>query len=85
MEIEIRCSSVKIQFSQALKIESNGKIKAIGDNQSVSYLFIPDRTDHRTKYKCMPITPSSIVAEVKLFIRCKYVHSCQYNLETLNI
>ncbi|VDI04034.1 Hypothetical predicted protein, partial [Mytilus galloprovincialis] len=69
-EIEIKCSSDTEQYIDALKIESNGSIVAMGDNQSVSYSFIPKRTDHLTSYTCVDITHSSIMIEVKLNINC---------------
>ncbi|CAG2185956.1 unnamed protein product [Mytilus edulis] len=72
-EMEINCSTDKAQYITALKIESNGSILAIGDNQSVSYSFIPKRTDHLTSYTCVDITHSSIMIEVTLIIRCPVV------------
>ncbi|CAC5421328.1 HMCN [Mytilus coruscus] len=68
-KLDINCTSDTTQIITALKLESNGTIKAIGDNQTVSYSFIPDRTDHMTKYKCMDSAHSSIMIEVKLIIR----------------
>ncbi|VDI35301.1 Hypothetical predicted protein [Mytilus galloprovincialis] len=67
--MEINCSTDKAQYITALKIESNGSILAIGDNQSVSYSFIPKRTDHLTSYTCVDNTHSSIMIEVTLIIR----------------
>ncbi|CAG2185954.1 unnamed protein product [Mytilus edulis] len=67
--MEIKCSTDKAQYITALKIESNGSILAIGDNQSVSYSFIPKRTDHLTSYTCVDNTHSSIMIEVTLIIR----------------
>ncbi|VDI33492.1 Hypothetical predicted protein [Mytilus galloprovincialis] len=68
-EMEIKCSTNTVQYITGLHIESNGSIMEIGDNQSVSFLFIPNRTDHLTTYKCVDITHSSIMTEVKLIIR----------------
>lgn len=73
IEMEINCSSDTEQFITALKLESNNSIKAVGDNQSVSYTFKPDRTDHLTKYKCVDSKELSMMIEVKLIILCKYV------------
>lgn len=70
--MEINCSTDTPQYTTALKIESNETIKAIGDNQSVSYTFKPDRTDHLTKYKCVDSSHASIIIEVELIIKCKY-------------
>lgn len=72
-ELDINCTSVTGKFITALKLEVNGSIIEIGDNRSVNYSFTPDRTDHLTKYKCLDITHSSIMIEVTLSIRCKYV------------
>ncbi|CAC5398587.1 unnamed protein product [Mytilus coruscus] len=71
-DMEIKCSSHKpryVYFWVALIITSNGSFKAIGYNQSVSYSFIPNRTDHLTTYKCEPTALLSISAEVKLIIK----------------
>ncbi|CAC5385445.1 unnamed protein product [Mytilus coruscus] len=72
-EMEIHCISNTEQYNTDLKIETNGTVKATGDNKSVSYLFIPDTTDHLTIYKCVDSTHSSIMIEVKLIIRFKYL------------
>lgn len=73
--MEIHCSSFTVQYITALKIKTNGSVIAIGDNQSVSFSLIPDRTDHLTKYKCVDSTHSSIMVEVKMIINCKYGRS----------
>lgn len=73
--MEINCSSYTAQYITALKIEANELIMAIGDNHSVSYSFVPDRTDHLTKYKCLDITHSLIMIEVQVIVRCKYEQS----------
>lgn len=57
MEITITCYS-----DTALKLESNRTTVATGDNQSVSYTFVPDRTNHLTKYKCMDKRKPSIIS-----------------------
>ncbi|CAC5391387.1 unnamed protein product [Mytilus coruscus] len=67
--MEINCSTDTEQYISTLKLESNGSIRAIGNNHTVSYSFIPDRTDHMTKYKCVDSTQSSIMIEVTLIIR----------------
>lgn len=72
-EMKINCSTDTVQYITALKIESDGSIKAIGDNKTVSYSFIPDREDHLTKYKCVDSTHVSIMSETILTIMCKYV------------
>ncbi|CAC5382518.1 unnamed protein product [Mytilus coruscus] len=72
-DLDITCSSDTGQFIAALVLESNETIKAIGDNQSVSYSFKPDRTDHLSKYKCVDNNRSSIMIEITLFIRCSPV------------
>ncbi|CAC5400756.1 unnamed protein product [Mytilus coruscus] len=74
-EMEINCSSDTEQYITALKIESNGSVIAIGDNQSVSFSFLPNRKDHMTKYKCVDSTHSSIMLEVNLVIRCSPIFS----------
>ncbi|CAG2208424.1 unnamed protein product [Mytilus edulis] len=66
--IRIICSTDTGQYITALTLESNGSIKAIGDNQTVSYSFIPNRTDHLTKLKCVDSKHSSIMIEVELTI-----------------
>ncbi|VDI46711.1 Hypothetical predicted protein [Mytilus galloprovincialis] len=75
--VEINCSTDTEQYITALKLESNGSTIAVGDNLSVSYSFIPDRTDHLTKYKCVEGTQSSIMIETTLFIRCPPVFSAE--------
>ncbi|CAG2214088.1 unnamed protein product [Mytilus edulis] len=55
-------------YITALTLESNGTVKAIGDNQTVSYSFTPDRSDHLTKYQCVDSKHSSIMVEVELSI-----------------
>ncbi|VDI21736.1 Hypothetical predicted protein [Mytilus galloprovincialis] len=82
-EMEIKCSTDTVQYITGLHIESNGSIMAIGDNQSVSFLFIPDRTDHLTTYKCVDITHSSIMTEVKLIIRYAPVVTGHLTNETI--
>lgn len=69
-EMEIQCTSSTAQNKTSLQIITDGTVKAISDNQSVSYLFIPDKTDHLTIYKC---TDSSIMQDVTILIRCKYI------------
>lgn len=81
--MEINCSSDTVQYITALKLEVNGSIIAIGDNQSVSYSFIPNRKDHMTIYKCADSKHSSIHIEVKLLIRCKYLPKRFCFLETV--
>lgn len=54
-------------------LASNGTVKAIGDNITVTYSFIPDRTDHLTTYQCVDSKHSSIMIKVELTVRCKYV------------
>lgn len=71
-EMEIKCLSATKEIITALRLETYGTIKAIGDKQSVSYSFKPDRTDHLSKYKCVESTHTSIMIEVELFIKCKY-------------
>ncbi|VDI51310.1 Hypothetical predicted protein, partial [Mytilus galloprovincialis] len=66
--MEIVCSSDTEQYITALTLESNGTVKAIGDNQTVSYSFTPDRSDHLTKYQCVDGKHSSIMVEVELSI-----------------
>ncbi|CAG2208420.1 unnamed protein product [Mytilus edulis] len=82
-EMEIKCSTNTVQYITGLNIESNGSIMEIGDNQSVSFLFIPDRTDHLTTYKCVDITHSSIMTEVKLIIRYAPVVTGHLTNETI--
>lgn len=48
--MEINFSTDTEQYTTALKLESNGSIKAVGNNQSVSYSFIPVLSDHLTTY-----------------------------------
>lgn len=62
MEITITCYSDTEQYITALKLESNGTTVATGDNQSVNYTFVPDRTNHLTKYKCMDKRKPSIIS-----------------------
>ncbi|CAC5416909.1 unnamed protein product [Mytilus coruscus] len=81
--MEINCSSDTSQYITALKIESNDSIKAIGDNQFVSFSFIPDRTDHLTKYKCVDITHAAIMIEVELIIRYTPAVTVRYTNETI--
>ncbi|VDI71493.1 Hypothetical predicted protein [Mytilus galloprovincialis] len=78
--IHIICGSNAEQFITALTLESNGTIKAIGDNQTVSYSFIPDRTDHLTKYQCVDSKHLSIMIEVELRIRCPPVFAKENRL-----
>ncbi|CAG2214087.1 unnamed protein product [Mytilus edulis] len=63
--------------------KSNGSTKAIGDNQTVSYSFIPNRTDHLTKLKCVDSKHSSIMIEVELTIRYAPVIKGRYTNETI--
>lgn len=70
--MEVNCTSKTAQYNTALMIKTNGIVKTIGNKQSVSYLFIPDRTDHLTTYTCVDSTHSSIMIEVQLFIRSKF-------------
>lgn len=72
--MEINCYSDTPESITALQMESNRSIKAIGDNQSVSYSFIPLRTDHLSTYKCVDSTHSTIMIEIKLIIMCKYMY-----------
>ncbi|CAG2190820.1 unnamed protein product [Mytilus edulis] len=67
--IEIICSSDPDQYITELTLKSNGTVKAIGDNQTVSFSFIPDRTDHRRKFQCVDSNHSSIMVEVELTIK----------------
>lgn len=71
--MDIKCFSDTTKYISALDIVSNGTVKAIGNNKTVSYSFIPDRTDHLTKYQCVDRKHSSIRVEVELSIMCKYV------------
>ncbi|VDI46743.1 Hypothetical predicted protein [Mytilus galloprovincialis] len=82
-EMKINCSTDKAQYITALKIESNGSILAIGDNQSVSYSFIPKRTDHLTSYTCVDITHSSIMIEATLIIRYAPAVTLRYTNGTI--
>lgn len=75
-ELDINCASETGQYITALKLESNGTVNAIGDHQNVNFSFIPDRTDHLTKYRCVDSSHSSLMVEVELSIRCKYVEAC---------
>ncbi|CAG2190819.1 unnamed protein product [Mytilus edulis] len=75
--IRIICSTDTGQYITALTLESNGSTKAIGDNQTVSYSFIPNRTDHLTKLKCVDSKHSSIMIEVELTIRCPPVFASE--------
>ncbi|CAC5386336.1 unnamed protein product [Mytilus coruscus] len=81
--MNINCSSDTKQYITALKIESNGTVKAIGDNQTVSFSFIPDRTDHMTIYKCLDIIHSSIMIEVELYIRYAPTIAIRYKNGTI--
>lgn len=69
-DLDINCISAANKIITSLQLELNGSIIAIGDNQSVSYSFTPDRTDHLTKYQCEDSTHSSIMIAVTLVIRC---------------
>ncbi|CAC5405303.1 HNT [Mytilus coruscus] len=82
-EIELKCSTNTVQYITGLNIESNGLIIAMGDNQSVRYSFIPDKTDHLTTYKCVDITHPSIMNEVRLIIRYAPVVKGRYTNETI--
>ncbi|VDI23018.1 Hypothetical predicted protein [Mytilus galloprovincialis] len=75
--MEITCSTNTGQYITAFTLESNGTSKAIGDNQTVSYSFIPDRTDHLTKLKCVDSKQSSIMIEVELTIKCPPVFASE--------
>ncbi|VDI21739.1 Hypothetical predicted protein [Mytilus galloprovincialis] len=75
--IRIICSTDTGQYITALTLESNGSTKAIGDNQTVSYSFIPNRTDHLTKFQCVDSKHSSIMIEVELTIRCPPVFASE--------
>ncbi|CAC5393423.1 unnamed protein product [Mytilus coruscus] len=79
-----RCvDNITFTVQYRVKIETNGTVKAIGDNKSVSFLFIPDRTDHLTIYKCEDSTHSSIMIEVKLLIRYAPVVIGRFTNETI--
>ncbi|VDI51297.1 Hypothetical predicted protein [Mytilus galloprovincialis] len=67
--MDIKCFSDTTKYINALDIVSNGTVKAIWNNKTVSYSFIPDRTDHMTKYQCVDRKHSSIMIEVELTIR----------------
>lgn len=71
--MNITCSSEPKRYTSALKLETNGTVKAIGKKHTVRYAFIPDRTDHLTHFQCLDSNHSSIMIEVELSIRCKYV------------
>ncbi|CAG2208423.1 unnamed protein product [Mytilus edulis] len=81
--IEIVCSCDTEQYITALTLESNGTIKAIGDNQTVSYSFIPDRTDHLTTYQCVDSKHSSIMIEVELSIKYAPAVTLRYTNGTI--
>ncbi|XP_071139187.1 uncharacterized protein [Mytilus edulis] len=51
--------------------------------QNVNYSFIPDRTDHMTKYKCMDIIKPSIMTEVGLIIKYAPTLSINYTTGTI--
>ncbi|VDI46712.1 Hypothetical predicted protein [Mytilus galloprovincialis] len=67
--LHIICSSDPDRYITELTLKSNGTVKAIGDNHTVSFSFIPDRTDHRRKFQCVDSNHSSIMVEVELSIR----------------
>ncbi|VDI04036.1 Hypothetical predicted protein [Mytilus galloprovincialis] len=81
--LDIICSSEPDQYITELKLESNGTVKAIGDNQSVSFSFIPDRTDHRRKFQCVDSNHSSIMVEVELTI--KHAPAVTIRMDQLNV
>ncbi|VDI38099.1 Hypothetical predicted protein [Mytilus galloprovincialis] len=81
--IEIVCSCDTEQYITALTLKSNGTIKAIGDNQTVSYSFTPDRSDHLTKYQCVDSKHSSIMIEVELSIKYAPVVACHLTNTTI--
>ncbi|VDI21745.1 Hypothetical predicted protein [Mytilus galloprovincialis] len=81
--IKIVCSSDTGQLITSLVLESIGTIKAIGDNQSVSFSFIPDRTDHLRKYTCKDSTHSSIMIQVDLIIKFAPAVTIRYTNATI--
>ncbi|XP_052084699.1 uncharacterized protein LOC127721924 [Mytilus californianus] len=81
--MEIKCSSDTEQYITALKLEYKDSIIAVGDNQYVSFLFIPDRTDHMTKCKCLDSTHSSMMIEVQLIIMYAPAVTVRYTNETV--
>ncbi|XP_071139037.1 uncharacterized protein [Mytilus edulis] len=81
--LDIICSSDPDQYITELTLESNGTVKAIGDNQTVSYLFIPYRTDHLTKYQCLDSKHSSIMIEVELIIQYAPAVTIRYTNGTI--
>ncbi|VDI16323.1 Hypothetical predicted protein [Mytilus galloprovincialis] len=83
MELTITCKADTEQFITALKLESNETTVAIGDNQSVIYTFVPDRTNHLTKYQCMDKTKPSIMIEVQLTINYAPAVKIRYTNETI--
>ncbi|CAG2208416.1 unnamed protein product [Mytilus edulis] len=80
--LDIICFSDPEQYITELTLKSNGTVKAIGDNQTVSFSFIPYRTDHLTKFQCVDSNHSSIMIEVELSIRCSAV-TVRYTNETI--
>ncbi|VDI21738.1 Hypothetical predicted protein [Mytilus galloprovincialis] len=81
--LDIICSSDPDRYITELTLESNGTVKAIGDNQTVSFSFIPDRTDHRRKFQCVDSNHSSIMVEVELFIKYAPEVKLQYTNGTI--
>ncbi|CAG2226348.1 unnamed protein product [Mytilus edulis] len=82
-DLDINCISAANKIITSLQLKLNGSIIAIGDNQSVSYSFTPDRTDHLTKYQCEDSTHSSIMIAVTLVIRYAPSVIGRYTNETI--
>ncbi|CAG2242066.1 unnamed protein product [Mytilus edulis] len=71
----ITCSSDNEEFITALKLETNGTVLALGDNQTVNFKHTPDRKYHLTRFKCEDVIQSSITIEVELIVTCPPVFS----------
>ncbi|VDI69596.1 Hypothetical predicted protein, partial [Mytilus galloprovincialis] len=67
-EMTITCSSDNEEFITALKLETNGTVLALGDNQTVDFKLTPDRKYHLTRFKCEDVIQSSITIEVELIV-----------------
>ncbi|VDI33491.1 Hypothetical predicted protein [Mytilus galloprovincialis] len=82
-EMTITCSSENEEYITALKLERNGTVIALGDNQTVDLKFKPDRKDHLSRYTCKDVMQSSITIEVQLIVTYAPEIAIRYTNDTI--
>ncbi|CAG2208418.1 unnamed protein product [Mytilus edulis] len=82
-EMTITCSSENEEYITALKLETNGTVIALGDNQTVDFKFKPDRKDHLSRYTCKDVMQSSITIEVQLIVTYAPEITIRYTNDTI--